>query len=175
MGALYALNLQFDPSSETGQFQPYSSDDHTGRAWWKRADAGGTWSFVGNPDTWSPDLSLADGDQVQFAVSAAGGSAVTVQNVLLSVQFAVNRHRPNNPARVSSPFQIAGGAPRCLLQDVPSAFQNWHVIGPYGLAINTRHSGRGRLRFEFSVAARVTFADGTVKEYGYDPEMDVDV
>lgn len=179
MANYYALNLNFDPTSSSGLFQAYNSSGNTGRAWWVSPDRQ-AWSFAGNPDTYSPLLSLSGGDQVQFAVSASTAPASPISSVALTVVFSTDRAAASNPARVASPFQLTGGNTRCVLNDPsqtysPNSSVTWYFIGPYGLAVNQATSGRGRLKFEFAVAARVTFQDGTVKDYGYDPEMDVDV
>ena len=179
MATYYALNLNFDPTSASGLFQPYNNADNTGRAWWSSPDMR-TWTFAGNPDTYSPLLDLDAGDQVQFAVSASTAPASPIAGVSVTVIFSTDRGAANNPARIASPFQLTGGNPRCVLNDAPQTYSpnssvTWYFIGPYGLAVNQANSGNGRLKFEFAVAARVTFQDGTVKDYGYDPEMDVDV
>jgi hypothetical protein len=174
MATLYALNLNFDPTAASGQFQPYNSSDNTGRAWWQNVNGGG-WTFAGNPDTFAPELNLAAGDTVQFAVSASTTPSPAIQSVALTVIFATDRQAGNNPAKIASPFQNSFGNPRCVLSDPPGTYQSWFLIGPYGLAVNRTNSGNGKLKFEFSLAARVTFTDNSVKDFGYDPEMDVDV
>lgn len=174
MATLYALNLNFDPAATSGQFQPYNSNDNTGRAWWQNANGAG-WTFAGNPDTFAPELNLAAGDTVQFAVSASTTPSPAIQSVALTVIFATDRQGGNNPAKIASPFQLSNGNPRCILSDPSGTYQNWFFIGPYALAVNRSNSGSGKLKFEFSLAARVTFTDNSVKDFGYDPEMDVDV
>ena len=176
--AVYALNMNFDPTSTTGLFLPYNSSGNTGRGWWESTDGEQTWQFVGNPDSYAPDLSWNAGsaDSVQFAVGPLAGvtPSPAITGVAISVIFSTDRKSSNNPSKVASPFQLNGN-PRCILSDAPNTYQNYYFIGPYTLGLNTATSGSGRLKFEFSLAARVTFADGTTKDFGYDPEMDVDV
>ena len=174
MPTLYALNMNFDPTATTGLFMPYNSADNSGRAWSKNPNGQG-WSFAGNPDTYAPELSLAAGDSVQFAVSPSTTPSPAISTVVLTVIFSTDRKASNNPAKIASPFQLTGGNPRCVLADPPGTYQTWWLIGPYGLAVNRGNSGSGSLKFEFSLAAHVTFADGSVKDFGYDPEMDVDI
>jgi len=178
MAAYYALNMNFDPASTTGLFLPYNSSDNTGRAWWKSTDGQATWQFAGNPDSYAPDLSWSatNADLVQFAVGPLAGTtpSPSITGVAISVIFSTDRKASDNPAKVASPFQLNSN-PRCILSDTPGTFQNWYFIGPYSLALNAAFSGNGRLKFEFSLACRVTFSDGTTKDFGYDPEMDVDV
>jgi hypothetical protein len=127
-------------------------------------------------------LDLSAGDKVQFAISASPAPSAPFSSVALTVLFANDRSAGNNnPARIASPFQLGDGNPRCVLNDAaatysPNSNVTWYLIGPYTPAVNTNNSGNGRLKFEFSIAAIVTLSDGvTVKQYGYDPEMDVDV
>jgi hypothetical protein len=180
MANYYALNLNFDPTSSSGLFQPDNSSGNSGRAWWVSPPQD-PWNFAGNPDTFSPVLSLAGGDHVQFAVAASTTPATPIASVALTVIFSTDRAAAHNPARIASPFQLTDGNARCVLNDSTKLYKpsnsnvTWYFIGPYPLAINQANSGRGRLKFEFAVAAHVTFQDGTVTEYGYDPEMDVDV
>lgn len=176
MAVFYALNMNFDPTSTTGLFLPYDSSNNTGRAWWRSTDGEATWQFAGNPDTYAPDLSFSGGDKVQCAVGPLAGTTPnpSITGVAISVIFSTDRKASNNPARVASPFALNGN-PRCILSDTPGIYQNWYYIGPYGLGLNVNNSGSGRLKFEFSLAARVSFSDGTTKDFGYDPEMDVDV
>jgi hypothetical protein len=175
MPTVYALNMWFDPTSNDGLFEPYKGSDNSGRGWFTSTDGGAHWQFAGNPDTFAPVLSAAGGDSVQFAVNPTSTPTSPISSVALTVLFATDRAAANNPARIASPFQLPDGNTRCVLSDPAGTWNTWHLIGPYGLAVNTNRSGRGRLRFEFAVAARVTLADGTVRDYGYDPEMDVDV
>ena len=176
--AVYALNMNFDPTSSTGLFLPYSSNGNTGRGWWESTDGEQTWQFVGNPDSYAPDLSwnATTPDSVQFAVGPLAGvtPSPAISSIAISVIFSTDRKSTNNPSKVASPFQLSGN-PRCILSDTPGIYQNYYFIGPYSLGLNTSNSGSGRLKFEFSLAARVTFADGSTKDFGYDPEMDVDV
>lgn len=181
MASLYALNLTFDPAGSSGLFQPFDSSNNSGRAWAVSTDNGATWAFAGNPDTYAPELDLADLDRVQFAVSATSAPAAGISSVALTVIFSTDRGAANNPARIASPFQLTNGNPRCVLNDPPTRFTDpvsgtvWFFIGPYSLGVNQSNSGSGKLKFEFAIAAHVTFGDGTVKDFGYDPEMDVDV
>ena len=182
MATVYALNLNFDPTATTGLFLPYNSANNTGRAWLQSTDGEQTWTFAGNPDNYAPMLDLSAGDKVQFAISASPAPSAAFSSVALTVLFANDRSAANNPARIASPFQLGNGNPRCVLNDAPTTFSppnsnvTWYFIGPYTPAVNTNNSGTGRLKFEFSIAAIVTLSDGvTVKQYGYDPEMDVDV
>jgi len=174
MATLYALNMTFDPAASTGLFNQYDPTNNSGRAWAQNVNGGG-WVFAGNPDTFAPELSLANADSVQFAVSPSTTPSPAISSVVLTVIFSTDRKASNNPSKIASPFQLTGGNPRCVLADTPGTFQQWFVIGPYGLAVNRSNSGSGRLKFEFSLAAHVTFADGSVKDFGYDPEMDVDI
>ena len=172
MATLYALNMNFDPAATTGMFQPYDADNKSGRVW--AQSIGGVWSFAGNPDTYTPVLDLSANDTVQFAVSPSSTPSSAIQSVALTVVFANDRAAVGNPTQIASPFQLSDGNQRCVLSDPPKPYGAWFYIGPYNLAVGS-NSGRGRLRFEFFLAARITFADLTVKDYGYDPEMDVDV
>ena len=174
MATLYALNLNFDPTAATGMFLPFDSSNNSGRAWSQNVNGGG-WTFAGNPDSYSPELSLANADRVQFAISPSSTPSPAIQTVALTVIFATDRKAGNNPALIASPFQLADGNPRCVLSDPPTTYLTWYLIGPYSLAVNRSNSGSGKLKFEFSLAARLTFTDGTIKDYGYDPQMDVDV
>ena len=174
MATLYALNMTFDPGASTGLFNPYNSADNSGRAWAQSVN-GGNWTFAGNPDTFAPELSLANSDRVQFAISPSTTPSSAISSVVLTVIFSTDRKAANNPARIASPFQLTGGNPRCVLADPPGTYEQWYLIGPYSLAVNQNNSGSGKLKFEFSLAAHITFNDGTVKDFGYDPEMDVDI
>jgi hypothetical protein len=175
----YALNLWFDPASTSGLFEPYnSSNNPAGRGWFSRADGqdpGNPWPFAGNPDTFAPVLSAAAGDRAQFAVLPTSTPSSEITGVALTVVFSTLRTAGNNPARVASPFRSPDGNARCLLADPAVRDSAAHRMGPCTVALDANRSGSGRLRFEFSIAARVSFRDGTVREYGYDPEMDVDV
>ena len=179
MATLYALNLNFDPGATTGLFLPYNSTNNTGRAWAQSTDNGQTWTFAGNPDDYFPTLDI--GDAVQFAVSASPSPSSAFSSVALTVLFANDRAAANNPAKIASPFQQGNGYPKCVLNDPPGTYIppnttiTWYLIGPYTPNVSTNNPGRGTLKFEFSIAAVVTLSDGTVKQYGYDPEMDVDV
>jgi len=176
--AVYALNMNFDPTSSTGLFLPYNSTGNTGRGWWKSTDGEQTWQFVGNPDSYAPELDWTSGspDSVQFAVGPLAGVTPNpaISSVAINVIFSTDRKSSNNPSKIASPFQLNGN-PRCILSDGSAVSQNYYFIGPYTLGLNTATSGNGKLKFEFSLAARVSFADGTTKDFGYDPEMDVDV
>jgi len=181
MPTLYALNLNFDPGASTGLFLPYNSTNNTGRAWFQSTDNGLNWTFAGNPDSYNPTLDMDD--SVQFAVSALPSPSSALTSVALTVLFANDRAATNSPAKLASPFQQGNGYPQCVINDAtktyvpppPNQAITWYLIGPYTPAVNTNNPGRGQLKFEFSIAAVVTLSDGTVKQYGYDPEMDVDV
>jgi hypothetical protein len=181
MATLYALNLNFDPGATTGLFLPYNSTNNTGRAWFQSTDNGLNWTFAGNPDNYNPTLDM--NDSVQFAVSASPSPSSEFTNVVLTVLFANDRAAVNSPVKIASPFQQGNGYPQCVLNDTtrkyipppPNPPITWYLIGPYTPAVNTNNPGSGQLKFEFSIAAVVTLSDGAVKQYGYDPEMDVDV
>ena len=50
-----------------------------------------------------------------------------------------------------------------------------YYIGPYQVSVNQGRSGSGRLKFDFAMTAKFTLTNGQIYEYGYDPEMDVEV
>lgn len=186
MSTLYALNMTADLSNDSsGFFNDYVANSNS-RNWWCSTDNGATWqacnSGSNNSDSWYPTLNYSRNgrgprDQVQFAVFPVNlPSGVTISNARIYVSFGRLGHA-NASNAVAGPF-MNGNNTRTLLGDEGTNQTNApaYFVGPYTVAVNPAAvNSNGNLKFEFSMNATFTLSNGQTYEYGYDPELDVDV
>jgi hypothetical protein len=191
MPTLYALNMTVDLSSDSSGFFNAYVNNNISRCWLCSTDNGATWSPCNNgsnnADSWGPTLAYSLGnpaarDQVQFAVFYINLPAnAAISSPAIYVTFG-RLGRTNSANAVAGPF-MNGNNTRTLLGDEANAIHSnpapAYFIGPYTLALNPAAvTSNGTLNFEFSMNAKFTVtANGNAQtyEYGYDPELDVDV
>jgi len=179
---LYALNMMANLSDDTaGQFQPFGTNS---RQWYQSADNGATWTpfGTGSSDNTNPTLNYSNGnpntaDKVQFAVFFTGAAPSAIQSASIFVTFgsAANGNSP-----IASPFRQQGNNVRAVLGDEGAQYYSSggstaYFIGPYQVSVNQGRSGSGLLKFDFAMIAKFVLSNGQIYEYGYDPEMDVEV
>jgi hypothetical protein len=151
--ALYSLKLDCNFNSDDGNFQKQE------------------WSKDGNLLGDVDKLDVSIGDQVQFSVQENSGASI--EKLEIFVTFG-RRRGAGNLAKVGAPFQLAGNRARCVLSG--GVQQSGELlIGPFPIQLNTQGSKKQHWKFGFTAVARVTGAGGVIKEFGYDPEMDVDI
>jgi hypothetical protein len=170
--ANYALCLACDFSQSNGRFQPYTSSPPGGR-YWINLDTG---QVLGNPDTYHPTLSAAN-DQVQFWVQDVSNQAQPTDIVVTVGPLMTDNPNTTN----ASPFSYSGGSARCMLdknvlstenQGLHYAGNQWWAIGPYSLRLP--QGAQGPFKYEMNIVAQLADGSGNQREFGYDPEMDVE-
>ena len=163
-----------------GQFQPFGTNS---RQWYFSTDNGTNWTLfgTGSSDDTYPTLNYSDAnpntaDKVQFVVSFTGVDASVIQSASIYVTFG-SAAIGNSP--IASPFRQQGNNIRTILGDEGARYYppggNTYQIGPYQVNVNRGKSGTGRLKFDFAITAKFLLTNFQTYEYGYDPEMDVEV
>ena len=185
MASQWILTMTADVSAQatTGFFNAYSNSAPVSRLW--QESTGGTTTNKGNADSYVPKLSYSRGtstdrDSFQLVVNVAGlTNTQTVSAVILYVTFG-RQQRSNAGNSVASPFTNANGSPIVILNQIftPTSPTTQFSMDSITTQLSSAVTSNPTLRFEYSVVASVTVADGSsssVYEFGYDPEMDVDV
>ena len=194
----YVLDVFVNKGTTVGSFVDYSNmgapfvapNNPGGRVWWSQANANAAWIPVapkngppnneGNPRYASPLIKNGDAVTIQL-VDPNNADPV---NKVVTVQFAVvfgrtrgqdGKHR----APKASPFQTsatATGVDRTTFTG--TVFANGSQFLPFTLPLVTypQSSGGPKENATFScyVGAVVTFGDSSQRQYGLDPEMEVD-
>jgi len=187
----YALNMDCSKSVLNGDFQPYHysgtpityPNNPQGQVWWVSTDGAATWNTVaasspnqpGNPKLARP--TVLNGDTVWVAIRDQNN---TISGVTVVVVFG-RRPGKAGQAPIASPFQnLAGGLGAVFDQTtftgqaigIQGAGQQWWV---YNLpAVTYPGGGSFNVNFGCYVGAVVTYSDGTQRQFGIDPEMEVD-
>jgi hypothetical protein len=187
--AYYALNLDCNKLRTDGDFDGYhydsanpinTTDNPKGQVWWQSIDNQVTWNPIagtdakkqGNPKHVSPVV--VNLDTVWIAIR-------DVNNPIASVTFAIvfgKRAATPGQAPIASPF--LNGAVGATNTYVQTTFTST-VITPraggffvYQLpAVCYPGGGAGHVSFGYYFGVSVNYSDGTVRQFGVDPEMDV--
>lgn len=185
----YALNLECSCEDTSGNFKPYGNNNNlpSGRVWWT-APATPPWTPLptnapnsppnsqGNPDYAIPTVS--NGDQFWVAVrDPAPPAGYSVSHIAISIVFSkFTGSRSGRPPQAgsASPFQ-----PNNEVQtDFRHAFsreEGWWSSAQHTVIYP---SGSNQVSFEFAVGVTVTYTGPKgarlQRQYGIDPEMDVD-
>jgi hypothetical protein len=185
----YHLNLDCDKSTTSGDLEPYSAlggppwnppNIPEGQVWWQSLDGATNWAPVsgsnpnqpGNPKHAHPVVQV--NDYVSICIRDKN-------NPISSVTFAIVFGRRGNPnqAPIASPFQNTTGGTNNTYDQTVFTPQTVTQVGADGFFVTTlpqvSYPNGGSLQVNFGcyIGATVTYSDGTVREFGMDPEMDV--
>ena len=115
---------------------------------------------------------------MQFSVFFIGAVPAAIQSASIFVTFG---SAAIGTSPIASPFRQQSINIRTMLGDDGAHYfytasgGNLYTIGPFQVSVNQEKSGSGRLKFDFAMTAKFTLTNGQIYEYGYDPEMDVEV
>ena len=186
----YALNLDCSKSKTDGDFEGYSYDSNSqintannpkGQVWWQSIDntnftpvLGTDPKRQGDPKHVSPVV--VNGDTVWIAVRDVNNP---IAAVTLAIVFGKRAATPGQ-APIASPFQNSAAGAIAYVQTTFTATQltlqtppnsGWYQI-PFP-TVTYPGGGSGHVSFGYYFGASVTYGDGTVRQFGVDPEMDV--
>ncbi len=187
----FALNLTCDVRRTDGTFVPYSYSGGvpSGRVWYvaDMSQVDPTWIVVppnrggvhgennpGNPDFTVPLLSSGD----EFWVAITDVVPDSVSNVSIAVVFSRRRNQRPDQAAIASPFQVRGENGVVFDQTLFTATRNaengfWSLL-PATASYPQSSAPVPPQPFEFTIGATVTYANGAIRQFALDPEMDVD-
>ena len=186
----YALRMLADLNDgDTGKFAP-SDNTKNNRAWYRSPNADGPWTLIlnSNPDSgYRPTLMYLPAtpdksDQVQFEVYYDDlGPSRHIDDVEILASFGSQK---NTNTKLASPFRRDRGNIRTILgldgitrKPDPDHF----LIGPFQVALDrapNKIKPGEKDTFEFNLVAVFTLLNGEKKEvleFGYDPEMEVEM
>jgi hypothetical protein len=188
----YALNLDCNKSKTDGDFEGYSYDSNSqintttnpkGQVWWQSNDGSTNWSPVlgtdpkkqGDPKHVSPVV--VNGDTVWVAIRDVNNP---ISAVTLAIVFGKRAATPGQ-APIASPFQNSAAGAITYVQTTFTATNiilqtpansGWYQI-PFPTKVSYPGGGSGHVSFGYYFGASVNYSDGTVRQFGVDPEMDV--
>jgi hypothetical protein len=184
----YALNVDCSKTKTNGDLNGYfydptnpisTANNPKGQVWWKSNDQQ-NWAPVaatdpkkqGDPKHVSPVIT--NGDSVWIALRDDQNNPIS--SVIFAIVFGKRGATPGQ-APIASPFQNAtAGATYDQTTFTATVISQRSNDGFYVIqfpAVTYPGGGSNNVNFGYYVGASVTYGDGTVREFGMDPEMDV--
>lgn len=197
--SLYDLKLKADLNITSGQFLSQGPGNRS-RIWAQLTAGDPNWhdrpNF--NPDTHGngPALSLnatdiSNADSFQVTVYFVNALPTDFSSIIISAIFTPFAH---NSLPIASPFSDANFNVQSIVSATwqpntnpsnihlhPDLPNGDHAIvftpGPFRInpALIPRNPPVSTWKFEFTLVAQFTYPNGTIRQYAYDPEMEIDV